>query len=430
MNPRHARYPFFEAAREAVEAAELSLPALVAEDAPAVERGRERVERALLAGTVASETPREWSTRDDLLSYPVARILVSLLDSETAVRKYAAAEAATAAERIRADVERGDDGLRSTADDGIDLRTVLAEFDLDDAVRVEPTDLPATAADADSAGTDAEGDVPERFRVAVGTYLDLSDPEWGEAWRLVNRELADGRVRIERAELYRLLEAAVARRVAAGLPFEVRGTPAGDRLADALADRLGSLRDLLADRGHVGGIDVVVPDLFPPCVTNLVQRAREEIELAPYEGFALMAFLTGIGMDADEILAFCDASSLDRGGIRYQIRYLRDDGGTQYPPPSCETLASYGLCHNGDGHWKVASHPLVYYEKRLAAADQDSYTDWRDTRRSAESESGNDGESASGSGTGPGTEAAGGSGDDADSGAGDPVGADTEGSGS
>ncbi|MFC6726757.1 hypothetical protein ACFQE1_20760, partial [Halobium palmae] len=167
--------------------------------------------------------------------------------------------------------------------------------------------------------------------------------------------------------------------------------------ADALEGRLGSLRDLLADRGRVGTIDVVVPDLFPPCVTNLVQRAREEVELAPHEGFALMAFLTGIGMDDEEILAFCDASSLDREGIRYQIRYLRDERGTQYPPPSCETLAAYGLCHNEDEHWKVASHPLVYYEKRLAAADEDSYTDWRDAREAAGPDGTGDGRSEPGS---------------------------------
>ncbi|MFC4359647.1 DNA primase [Halobium salinum] len=374
ISQRHARYPFFEVARDAVEAAELSLPSLVAEEAPAVERGRERVERALLAGTVESETPREWSAQDELLSYPIARILVSLLDSEAAVRKYAAAEAETAAERIRADVETGDDGLRSTGNDGVSLDEVLAEFDLAETVVAE--------------GSARAGDTPQWFRVGVGAYLDLQDPNWGDDWRLVNRELAEGRVRVEREELYRLLREAVARRVAEGLPFQVRGTDAGDDLADALEEGLDSLRGLLADRGRIGSIDVVVPDLFPPCMTNLVHRAREEVRLAPHEGFALMAFLTGIGMDTDEILAFCDASSLDREGIRYQIRYLRDERGTQYPPPSCETLAAYGLCHNEDEHWKIASHPLVYYKKRLAAADEDSYTDWRDARQAKTDEAG------------------------------------------
>ena len=51
MDAFHAKYPFFEAARDAVAEASVSLPDLVAADAPAVERARERVERALLEGT-------------------------------------------------------------------------------------------------------------------------------------------------------------------------------------------------------------------------------------------------------------------------------------------------------------------------------------------------------------------------------------------
>ena len=40
MDPRYARYPFFEGAREAAREAALSPAALVRTDAPAVERGR------------------------------------------------------------------------------------------------------------------------------------------------------------------------------------------------------------------------------------------------------------------------------------------------------------------------------------------------------------------------------------------------------
>ncbi|MDZ5813263.1 DNA primase, partial [Halorubrum sp. AD140] len=87
MDALDAKYPFFASAREAVAEAAVSLPELVAADAPAVERARERVERALLEGTVAAESgafPGESASdvQAELLSYPVARILVSLLDSE------------------------------------------------------------------------------------------------------------------------------------------------------------------------------------------------------------------------------------------------------------------------------------------------------------------------------------------------------------
>ena len=55
MQRLHARYPFLSGAREAVEAADVDLVSLVREGGPAVERGVERVRRALLEGTAESE---------------------------------------------------------------------------------------------------------------------------------------------------------------------------------------------------------------------------------------------------------------------------------------------------------------------------------------------------------------------------------------
>src|SRR6056297_2247946 len=114
ITPRDARYPFLAAARDAVTETGVDLGTLVANDEPAVDRGRERVERALLAGRVDTETPEEWRLEDELLSYPIARILVSLLDSPAAVEKYAAAEAKTAIERLHEDLDSATDDLRST----------------------------------------------------------------------------------------------------------------------------------------------------------------------------------------------------------------------------------------------------------------------------------------------------------------------------
>ena len=365
MSPRHARYPFFESAREAVEAADISLPELVAEDAPAVERGVERVRRALVEGTVESESPRRWDRRDELLSYPVARILVSLVDVPAAVDKYAEAEARTARDRFEDDFAAGDDGLRSTGD-GATLDAFLREFDLDDAVVPERPDDP----------TDRDSD---HFRVAVGAYLSLVDRDWGDRWRLVNRELADGRVRVERDELHRLLGEAVRRRVAEGLPFEVRGSDSGDFVADALSEAVSDLRTLLADRGHIHRVetDTVAPDLFPPCMRDLLERTRRGVELDPPAAFALTAFLTGIGMDTEEILAFYRPAAVDEEQVRYQTEYLRDAAGAQYAPPSCATMDEYGLCYPDDRCDAIA-HPLSYYDDALTDADDEDVDDWRE----------------------------------------------------
>ena len=361
MDAFHAKYPFFAAARDAVAEASVSLPALVAADAPAVDRARERVERALLEGTIESADGPFGAAGDDaraeLLSYPIARILVSLLDSEPAIEKYAAAEAATAIDRIRADLDR-DDELRSTSTPAVDLDDVLAEFALADAVRPEPP-----RGDRD----------PTHYRIRVGPYLRLSSPSWGESWRLVNRALADGTVRLSRGEVVSLLEAAIESRVREGLPFDLA---ADEGIAAELESRVVELERLLSERRYTGPIDVVAPALFPPCMRNLIAKAERDVELSGSESFALMAFLVGIGMSPDEVVAFCADTSLDAEGIRYQTEYLHDDRGTQYPPPTCETLANYGICHNEDDHMRVAADPLAYYETRVNEAED--VTDWRE----------------------------------------------------
>jgi len=159
------------------------------------------------------------------------------------------------------------------------------------------------------------------------------------------------------------------------LPFD--GLDEGAGIAAELEAELTDLRRLLSERSRVGEIDFVARELFPPCIENLLQKAEDGIELEGFEQFTLMAFLTGIGMDADEIVAFCEESSLEPEGIRYQTEYLKDDRGTQYPPPSCETLSAYGICHNEDDHWKIAGHPLAYYQEQLDAADAE-LVDWRE----------------------------------------------------
>ena len=373
MQPLHARYPFFDDAREAVGEVGASVPELAESGAPAVERGRERVERALTEGTTAPAEPSRWSDEAELLSYPVARVLVSLLAEERAVEKYATAEAATAAARFADDVTGGDDGLRSTTDASVSLPRILREFGLEEAVREER--LAGAERNRSAGATDRDW-----YRVGVEQFLLLSG-DWGEEWRLVNRELADGEVRTRRGELYGsdgkgLLVEAVRRRVSAGLPFDL-GEERRDALEEALAEPLASLRDLLGERVVVGDIDAVLPELFPECIDEIRERAADE-ELDDTESFALLSFLAAIGLDAEEAVAFCAETTLDPRQVRYAIERLGEKRGAQYPTPSCETLAAYGICTNQNGHRERSNHPLVLYRERVRETDPDDRVDWRE----------------------------------------------------
>ncbi|MFB6080997.1 MAG: DNA primase [Haloferacaceae archaeon] len=351
VDPRDARYPFLATARRTVEGLDVAPTELAAADAPAVERGVERVERALLSGTVAARDPGRWRPRDELLSYPVARVLVSLLDAPAAVEKYAAAEAATARERFVADLD--DDGLRRVGHE-VDLGDLLAEFDLTDSVERIDRD---------------------RFLIAVAPYLRLADPDWGDRFRLVNRQLADGRLPIAEAECHRLLEAAVRDRVAEGLPFPVGGE-AGDALADALGEEVAGLRRLLTDRIPRPEVSGVRPDRFPPCVRALVDRARDGEDLPPRSLVALLAFLAELGCDRDRMAAI---TGLDPETVEFPATVLADDGRAQYPTPSCATMQTQGDCVNPDERCETIAHPLAYYEDAVRDAhDGDGHTADRD----------------------------------------------------
>ncbi len=352
MQPRHARYPFLTAAREAVEGADVDLATIVADDDAVVDRAATRVERAITDGDVGELHRRP---RVELLSYPVARVLVSLVDEHVLVRKYARAEAATAFERFTAALATTGQ-LRSVEDDRVTLEELLAEFDLADRLR----------------------ETDDGYRVDVGAYLTFAADQWGDEWRLVNRDLADGEVPISAADLHELLREAVRKRVEAGLPLDV---PAA--VASHLEDEVTRLAELLAELELTHDIDTVVPERFPPCMKHLLDQVQKGAHLEHHSRFAIASFLTSIGMSTNEIVQLFEVNpGFGEEQTRYQVDHIRGETSpTEYSPPSCATMQSYGDCVNMDDRCETIAHPLAYYEDALEDAGEDDLVDWRDRQQ-------------------------------------------------
>ncbi|ELY48930.1 MULTISPECIES: DNA primase regulatory subunit PriL [Natronorubrum] len=359
MQRLHARYPFLEAARDAVATEAVDLATVVEQDRAVVDRARERVVAALEDGETG-DPHRE--PRVELLSYPVARVLVSMVDERILVRKYARAEAATAYDRFTADFETTTE-LKSVDSTGLDFETVLSEFDLQAVVR-ETTD---------------------GYRIDVGTYLPLAEDLWEDEWHLVNRALADGEVPVTEAELLTLLQEAVRSRIEDGLPFDVP-----DVIEAALEDDVAEIREVLADLELTREIDTVVPELFPPCMKALLDGIQKGEHLPHHSRFAITAFLSNIGMETDEIVDLYRVnSSFGEEMTRYQTDHIRGDSSpTEYSAPSCATMQSYGDCVNKDDLCERIPHPMAYYEERIDDADDDEVEDWRDEESDGESASG------------------------------------------
>jgi DNA primase large subunit len=353
MKPLHARYPFLAAAREAVDEAGVDLAAVVASEPAVVERAVGRIEGSLSGGTIGQPHQR---TRVELLSYPVARVIVSLVDEHVLVHKYARAEASTAHERFSEELAAGDE-LRSTRTERLRLADLLAEFDLASGVR----------------------ETPDGYRVDVGVYLQHAADQWGDEWRLVNRDLDDGRVPLSEEELLTLLRQAVRHRVEDGLPFDVP-----EPIAAELDDEIDHVRELLAELELTRDIDTVVPDLFPPCMKHLLDQVQKGEHLEHHSRFAIASFLTSIGMSTDDIVEMFKVNpGFGEEVTRYQVNHIRGSTSpTQYSPPSCATMQSYGDCVNMDDLCEQISHPMAYYEQKLDDSDDDKLVDWRERQES------------------------------------------------
>ncbi len=358
MKPLHARYPFLDAAREAVEAADVDLARVVRNDEAVLSRALDRIETALDAGRVGDTHRRD---RVELLSYPVARVLVSLVDQHILTRKYAAAEAATAHERLQAAFTEGDD-LKSRDRERLTIQTLLTEFGMRETVR----------------------ETAEGYAVGVGTYLTYASDKREDQWRLVNRPLQDGDVELTEVELLALIEQAIEQRVSDGLPL---GVP--EAIATHLDAEREQLAERLADLDLTRDIDTVVPDLFPPCMSALLDQVQKGEHLEHHSRFAIATFLTTIGLTTDEIVDLFEVNpGFGEEATRYQVDHIRGKTSpTQYSPPACSTMQSYGDCVNKDNLCEQISHPLSYYEAKLDDADEDELIDWREQDEATASES-------------------------------------------
>ena len=349
MEPLHARYPFLARSREAVEAAAVDLGEIVATDETVTARALERVESAITDGTVGEPHRR---TRVELLSYPVARVLVSLVDVHICTRKYAQAEAEAAYDRFTEEFATTTE-LKSTQRETLDRTELLGEFDLASAV----------------------SDAGDGYRVEVGAYLDLAADQRGDSWRLVNRPLTDGEVRVTAEELNVLLKQAIRHRVTDGLPFTVP-----DAIADELTAEVDQLEEVLSELELTREIDTVVPELFPPCMKSLLDQVQKGEHLEHHSRFAIATFLVGIGMTTDEIVDLFQVNpGFGEEATRYQVDHIRGDTSpTEYSTPACSTMQSYGDCVNMDDLCEAISHPMGYYEQKLDDTDEEELVDWRE----------------------------------------------------
>lgn len=322
-----AKFPFLREAAAYIRAEGISLEELLTEPAYARARGlgKARVIEALEKGPPTQRVTIDVADQlAALLAYPVARIQVSALSDNYLIRRFALHEAVAAESRLES--EPDDLVLHLAAQLGMDLRREDGGF------RLHFTD----------------------FLKHTRTMRDAP-------WKLINQTLDGGYVHLRREKALRVMRNAIETHIEEGLPL-----PVNDAIEAAFTAELQEVRGLLEAKkatfkaDDIGKVSIT---RFPPCMYNLLAQIQNH-ENVPHMGrFAIVSFLHHIGLNNEEIYrVFGDVPDFAADVTRYQIEHITGTTSpTEYTPPECSTMKSYGLCPGPDRICLRIRHPLSYY---------------------------------------------------------------------
>ncbi|MCK4458556.1 MAG: DNA primase large subunit PriL [Methanosarcinales archaeon] len=254
----------------------------------------------------------------EVLSYPIARMIVSCVNDNHLIRRYALAEAKAVYESLK------------TEPPDI-LITMGQEF----GMHVAFSD--------------------KRFRIHFADYIRYAHRMHDPGWKLVNRGLYQGWVSLSMREFTRLLQEAISDRIQHNLPLDIPS-----EICDALSKYINEVKESLEARRDEFEIEGPVhPDAFPPCIRHAIAMLQGGINLPHSARFAVTSFLLNIGMDVDGVVRmFGGSPDFDETRTRYQVEHI---AGREYTTPDCGTLKTYGNCFGADNLCMKVSHPLNYY---------------------------------------------------------------------
>jgi DNA primase large subunit len=335
-----SRYPFRTEAQEWIRDRGVSLADVLTSPVyrQVIEEGRDRVMEAMSEDGIHDRT-----AYDDapaiiaVLSYPIARMLVSTVGDILLIRRYALKEAKAAYGHL---VGEDAEFLLDLAEEELGLSAELVE--------------------------DAE---EETVRLHFSDYLKSASSIRHRAWKLHNQDLREGFVHLPKRKFARLLQEALRQRIEDELPLEVN-----EAILEQLADEIDTvvegveaLRESV-QRESYGEFSL---EFMPPCMMDLLTKTQQGVNVPHMGRFALTAFLSHAGLDADDILHLFKASADYKESVaKYQVDHITGGiSGTRYTPPSCSTMQTYGICLKDKTCENIGS-PRYYYFKRQRRAER------------------------------------------------------------
>ncbi len=328
-----AKYPFLKETAEYIKPLDLQIDDLrsVGMD-QLLKRAEERVNEAIEYRVVT----RDRKKLDlEILSFPVAILLVVATENSLIKKRYALAEAKQASSDLA--LEPKEKILKIAAD--FDWRIML------------------TAKESSES--------PAEFTVHFTDYLRNTSHLHDKKWKLTNSILSKGNIYLNKKDVARLLQEEIRRRIEKRLEAKLPNPPpeivlVAERIKKLAAEKLG--------QGEMEEFPkVVIQAAFPPCINALYADAAQAHHLSHIGRFTLTSFLVNIGMTPEAVNElFKTFSDYNERLTRYQIEHIAGErgSGTRYTSPQCSVLQTHGVCKNRDDLCRRIYHPLGYYKRK------------------------------------------------------------------
>ncbi len=340
-----AMFPFLPEGPESVRLFGVSLQDLVESRSfdRARSRGYAKAEAALRGESLAdlSAGSHDPELLEEVLSYLYARILVSAVNDPYLTRKFCVSQSKMFEGRLK----RAINEERSVS-------TLATDFS------------PTVKKILDHLGMRVETNTPDLAGIHFADYLRLASNLDQKDWSLATKDLRHGTVWVSRDEAIRLLEEAYRVALEGELPIAV-SEPLYDAIS-ADAERLASV--VAKERAQFEGDKGILDEgSFPPCIRALLEMTGSGKNVPHMGRFTLVAFLHTVGYDKDGMIAlFSRWPDFNVQKSMYQIQHIiGETSGTEYTPPTCATMKTYGICYNPDQLCVTIRHPLSYYRRML-----------------------------------------------------------------
>ena len=310
------KYPFSEATKEIAKWLNFDLASA---DTLLLDRAKQRAIDGIESGRVAvdTKTKGERFLIIEILSYPLAKIMITKTKDKFLIGKYAEAEANS-------------------------FRNFLMG---------EPDDVVGSL--AREFGFDVGGEA-----IPFTDYLKYLPRD--EEYKLVNSQMKLGKVRVGREAIANLLPEKLKAELEKSLRRDIDVPPVFDTYAGEIK------KEVNRDKAFRTKEDFGVVEVghFPPCIKALISDAQSGEPMAHQPRFVLASFLANVGMPVEQIAElFSNTPNYNAKKTRYYIEYTmgKRGSGTKYSPPSCEKMVFYGLCRGKDTLCSRLKHPLKYY---------------------------------------------------------------------